>query len=188
VVSVSAPHGTAVQQASAARFMPVSRSVDRPEIDQVTEAVTTRSGELTSTHQARLKQERALKAAAERARKKAAAERRKKIRALGYEPGTTEPRAIARQMMANKYGWGAGQFDCYNSLIMSESAWSVTATNPSSGAYGIPQSLPGNKMATKGSDWRTNPATQIAWGLQYVRDVYGTPCSAWSFKQGNNWY
>jgi hypothetical protein len=66
--------------------------------------------------------------------------------------------------------------------------WRVDATNPSSGAYGIPQALPGSKMATIASDWRTNPATQIIWGIEYMKDRYGSPCAAWSFKSANGWY
>lgn len=107
---------------------------------------------------------------------------------LGYEPGTTDPREIARQMMLNRYGWGAEQFACYDKIIMRESRWNPYADNPHSSAYGIPQALPGKKMASFGSDWRTNPATQIAWGLWYVKDRYGTPCHAWGFKASHGWY
>ncbi|PKQ33013.1 MAG: hypothetical protein CVT62_02940 [Actinobacteria bacterium HGW-Actinobacteria-2] len=110
------------------------------------------------------------------------------IKALGYEPGTTDPREIARQMMTNKYNWGEDQFTCYNNIIVRESNWIVTADNPHSSAYGIPQALPGKKMASFGADWRTNAATQIAWGLWYVKDRYGTPCQAWSFKRAHGWY
>jgi hypothetical protein len=85
-------------------------------------------------------------------------------------------------------GWGSGQFSCLNSLWNKESNWKVTADNPTSSAYGIPQALPGRKMASAGSDWRTNPATQIEWGLEYIADRYGTPCSAWGHSQRNNWY
>jgi hypothetical protein len=69
-----------------------------------------------------------------------------------------------------------------------ESGWNQFAENPSSGAYGIPQALPGSKMVSAGADWRTNPATQITWGLGYIRDRYGSPSAAWSFWQANNWY
>lgn len=142
---------------------------------------------LQTQRAAQEKQQRKLEA--ERAVARQAREREEqRIRRLGYEPGTTRPREIARQIMRNRHGWGADQFDCYDRLIKSESQWQVDATNPSSGAYGIPQSLPADKMASVAHDWRTNPATQIIWGLGYVEDVYGTPCSAWSFKQGNNWY
>ncbi len=98
-----------------------------------------------------------------------------------------DPRAIGRALLA-EYGFGAEQFSCLDSLYLSESGWRVDADNPSSSAYGIPQALPGSKMATAGADWATNPVTQIRWGLGYIRDRYGTPCGAWSFKQSNNWY
>jgi hypothetical protein len=125
------------------------------------------------------------------AAKKAAAEKAAIKRALanrGYAPGTTDPRDIARQILKNKYGYGSSQFDCFNNIIMRESMWRVNATNPSSGAYGIPQALPGSKMATVASDWRTNPATQIIWGIEYMKDRYGSPCGAWGFKSSHGWY
>ncbi|GLJ60683.1 hypothetical protein GCM10017576_08120 [Microbacterium barkeri] len=96
--------------------------------------------------------------------------------------------ATARTMAAEQYGWGDGEFSCLVSLWNKESGWSYTATNPSSGAYGIPQSLPGDKMATAGADWQTNASTQIAWGLEYIAAAYGTPCSAWGHSQATDWY
>ena len=112
-----------------------------------------------------------------------------RIAEQGYDPKTaTTPREIGQQLAANLYGWTGSQWQCYDNLIMSESRWVVDATNPTSGAYGIPQSLPGSKMASEGQDWRTNPATQIRWGLKYVQQRYGTPCAAWSFKQARNYY
>ena len=98
-----------------------------------------------------------------------------------------DPRTIARAMLPN-FGFGSDQFSCLDSLYVSESDWNVHADNPSSSAYGIPQALPGSKMATAGSDWEDNAATQIRWGLGYIKSSYGTPCSAWSFKQGHNGY
>jgi hypothetical protein len=135
--------------------------------------------------QAKIKAELAA-AAKKAAEEKAALERAIKNR--GYEPGVTDPKEIARQILKNKYGYGSGQFDCFNNIIMRESKWDVNATNPSSGAYGIPQALPGSKMATIASDWRTNPATQIIWGIDYMKDRYGSPCSAWGFKASHGWY
>lgn len=82
----------------------------------------------------------------------------------------------------------ADQFSCLERLWQRESGWRTTAGNKFSGAYGIPQSLPGSKMAAFGSDWRTNPETQIKWGLSYIRGRYGTPCSAWNHSQGYGWY
>jgi hypothetical protein len=138
-----------------------------------------------AAQQAKIKAELAA-AAKKLAEEKAARERALKNR--GYLPGTTDPKAIARQILNNKYGYGSNQFDCFNNIIMRESKWRVNATNPSSGAYGIPQALPGSKMATIASDWRTNPATQIIWGIEYMKDRYGSPCGAWSFKSANGWY
>lgn len=97
------------------------------------------------------------------------------------------PRAVGRALVAQR-GWGAEQFACLDKLWTKESNWQVNANNPSSSAYGIPQSLPGSKMSSHGSDWRTNPATQIAWGLDYIDDRYGSPCSAWAHSRANNWY
>ena len=87
-----------------------------------------------------------------------------------------------------QYGWGDGEFACLNSLWAKESGWNYQAYNASSGAYGIPQALPGSKMGAYGSDWRTNPATQIKWGLNYIDGRYGSPCSAWSTAQSQGWY
>ena len=98
-----------------------------------------------------------------------------------------DARSIARSMLSS-YGWGDDQWGCLESLWMKESGWNHTAMNPSSGAYGIPQSLPGSKMASAGADWQTNPATQIAWGLGYISERYGSPCNAWAHSQAVNWY
>jgi hypothetical protein len=91
--------------------------------------------------------------------------------------------AIGRKMLNNP-----GQWPALKELWTRESGWSVTADNPSSDAYGIPQALPGSKMASAGSDWKTNPATQIRWGLGYIQDRYGTPSAALSFHNSHNWY
>jgi hypothetical protein len=90
--------------------------------------------------------------------------------------------------MLADYGWSSDQFSCLDSLYTRESNWNVSATNAYSGAYGIPQALPGDKMASYGADWQTNPATQLEWGLAYIQDRYGSPCGAWSFWESNNWY
>jgi hypothetical protein len=90
--------------------------------------------------------------------------------------------------MLATYGWADDQFVCFDKIITQESGWNVSATNKSSGAYGIPQALPGSKMASAGADWQTNPATQIKWALGYVQSRYGTPCGAWSFKLAHGWY
>ncbi len=97
-----------------------------------------------------------------------------------------DARGIARAMLPT-FGWSAGEFPCLDSLWARESGWRVTAAN-GSGAYGIPQALPGSKMAAYGSDWQTNPRTQITWGLHYIQGRYGSPCGAWSHFQSNGWY
>ena len=98
-----------------------------------------------------------------------------------------DPRAIAKALLA-EFGFGPDQFGCLDSLYSRESGWRVNADNPYSSAYGIPQALPGSKMASAGSDWATNPVTQIRWGLGYIQDRYGSPCGAWSHSQGHGWY
>lgn len=98
-----------------------------------------------------------------------------------------DPKAVARAMVADR-GWNDTQFQCLVKLWQKESNWNYAARNRSSGAYGIPQSLPGSKMASAGADWQTNPATQITWGLGYIASVYGTPCNAWGHSQRVNWY
>ena len=87
-----------------------------------------------------------------------------------------------------EYGWSESDFQCLVKLWNRESNWRVTAKNPSSGAYGIPQSLPASKMASAGSDYLTNYKTQINWGLSYIKSRYGTPTAAWNHSQRTNWY
>jgi len=94
----------------------------------------------------------------------------------------------AQLWINQEYGWGDKQFSCLETLWFRESNWNHKATNPTSGAYGIPQSLPGRKMATFGDDWKTNPATQIKWGASYIEDRYDTPCEALDFFYARNWY
>ncbi|MCH1868137.1 lytic transglycosylase domain-containing protein [Nocardioides sp. CFH 31398] len=103
------------------------------------------------------------------------------------ELSDSDPRDIAQALLP-EYGFSSDQFSCLDSLWTKESGWSVTADNPTSSAYGIPQSLPGEKMASEGADWATNPETQIRWGLGYIQDRYGSPCGAWSHSVANNWY
>jgi len=97
-------------------------------------------------------------------------------------------RGIAASIAASTYGWGAGQFSCLDSLWERESGWDVHASNSSSGAYGIPQALPGSKMSAYGGDWRDSAATQVEWGLDYIADRYGDPCGAWDAVRSKGWY
>lgn len=90
--------------------------------------------------------------------------------------------AMARQMVP------AGQFQCFSNIVNHESSWNYTATNASSGAYGLFQALPASKYSSAGADWQTNPATQIKWGLNYMNERYQSPCGAWDFWQANHWY
>jgi beta-glucosidase-like glycosyl hydrolase len=140
------------------------------------------------------KAEAARKAAAQKAaeqaaaaRKAAAAQQAKKAQAAAVTTPTGSPKQIAQQMLS-KYGWSQSQFSCLEPLWFHESGWNPAAENPSSGAYGIPQALPGSQMASAGPDWRTNPATQIRWGLNYIQSRYGSPCGAWAHEQADNWY
>ena len=90
--------------------------------------------------------------------------------------------------MLGSFGWSSGQFSCLDPLWAHESGWSVTAYNPGSGAYGIPQALPGSRMGSAGPDWQANAATQIRWGLEYIKGTYGSPCAAWDHEQATGWY
>jgi hypothetical protein len=98
-----------------------------------------------------------------------------------------DPRTLARALLS-EFGFAADQFGCLDSLWTRESNWNVVADNPTSDAYGIPQALPGSKMASAGADWVTNPVTQIRWGLGYIEDRYGSPCGAWGHSQRVGWY
>jgi hypothetical protein len=101
------------------------------------------------------------------------------------EPGSAKSIALG---MVTARGWNTSQYNCLVSLWTKESSWNLRASNSSSGAYGIPQALPGSKMASAGSDWQTNAATQISWGLGYISGRYSTPCGAWTHSQAVGWY
>lgn len=159
---------------------------DTPVVIAIREAAAARAAEAEAA---------AIQEAAAAAAEAAAAERARTAQAvLAAAPvysGDTSvgaAQAIARTMMAQRYGWGDDQFACLVSVWNRESGWRVAAYNASSGATGIPQALPGTKMATAGADWRTNPATQISWGLGYVASRYGTPCVAWQHLSSTGWY
>ncbi|MGW7380046.1 aggregation-promoting factor C-terminal-like domain-containing protein [Streptomyces sp. NPDC054794] len=96
---------------------------------------------------------------------------------------TSSAQAIAHKMIPD-----AAQYTAFSKIVEHESGWNTSATNSSSGAYGLVQALPGSKMASAGSDWKTNPATQIKWGLDYMNSRYGSPADAWNFWQANGWY
>jgi hypothetical protein len=149
---------------------------------------------------------RAERAAARRAARRAAARRAAALRAQQAAAAATPPPSPSSQSsggsaprpsgnpqqiaagMLGSFGWSSSEFGCLVSLWNVESGWNVYAANPSSGAYGIPQALPGSKMASAGPDWQSNAATQIRWGLGYVKSLYGSPCGAWSHEQADGWY
>jgi hypothetical protein len=97
------------------------------------------------------------------------------------------PQQIAEAMLGS-FGWSSSQFSCLEPLWAHESGWSVSAYNAGSGAFGIPQALPGSRMASAGPDWQTDAATQIKWGLEYIKGTYGSPCGAWAHEEATGWY
>ncbi|MGW5968901.1 aggregation-promoting factor C-terminal-like domain-containing protein [Streptomyces sp. NPDC055186] len=108
---------------------------------------------------------------------------------IAATPAQAAPTAAASaQATAQQMIGDSAQYQCFSNIVQRESGWNPTATNPSSGAYGLVQALPATKMASAGSDWKTNPTTQIQWGLGYMNERYGSPCEAWDFWQSNNWY
>jgi Transglycosylase SLT domain len=194
IVEISAPAAaSAVDDLAAERALAntrANRELTRAQVVAARQAAK-RAESLGKQTKAIAAQHAKIKAEIAAAAKKAAEEKAARARALanrGYEPGVTDPREMARQILRNKFGYGSNQFSCFDNIIMRESKWDINATNPSSGAYGIPQALPGSKMASEGSDWRTNPATQIIWGIKYMKDRYGSPCAAWGFKSSHGWY
>ena len=125
--------------------------------------------------------------AAARAAARAAPQKQASAAAAPAATPAGSPQQIAEGMLGS-YGWSSSRFSCLQPLWNAESGWNVSATNTSSGAYGIPQALPGSKMASTGADWQTDAATQIRWGLGYIRSVYGSPCGAWSHEQAYGCY
>jgi hypothetical protein len=103
-------------------------------------------------------------------------------------PARHTPRHIAKAMLSHRFGWKAWQFKYLNRLWATESGWNRYATNPYSGAYGIPQAVPGNKMSSAGPDWQWNARTQIRWGMRYIQDRYRTPYWAWRHLHACGWY
>lgn len=143
----------------------------------------------------------AARAAAERAAAQRAAARQAAANAAAAQTTTAKttvsssaavqpsgsPQQVALAMLGS-FGWSSSQFSCVVSLWARESGWNIYASNPSSGAFGIPQALPGSKMASAGADWQSNAATQIRWGLGYIQQTYGSPCAAWDHSEAVGWY
>ena len=188
------------QTAVGALKLVVTASLARPMAD-VADQQGSAAIFLEHAHQVRLVQARvaiaqrqaASKRAAELAAKKAAATAAAQSPAAAQTAAVTvpaaagSPRQIAAAMLGS-FGWSASQFSCLEPLWAHESGWSVSAYNAGSGAFGIPQALPGSRMASAGPDWQTDAATQIKWGLQYIKGTYGSPCGAWAHEEATGWY
>jgi hypothetical protein len=130
-------------------------------------------------------------AAKKKAEQEAAAKKKAEEAAAAKKKAQAEysgtPQQIA-QAMLGQFGWSSNQFSCLDPLWEEESGWNVYAENPGSGAYGIPQALPGSRMASAGPDWESSAYTQIKWGLEYIQGSYGSPCGAWAHEEADGWY
>jgi hypothetical protein len=172
-------------EAAGAPRLPIESQVADQLARPVAEAENEQGNAALAQHafQLRLIQTRAAIARRQAARKRAA----ELAASKAVSAASGSPRQIARAMLGS-FGWSSSQFSCLDPLWEHESRWSVTAANPGSGAFGIPQALPGSRMATAGPDWQTSAATQITWGLRYISGTYGSPCAAWSHEQAAGWY
>ena len=166
-------HAAAVQQAT--RLNLAEQAVIIEETDRAAAA-----------HAAVTAARAAAKRAAARRAARQSAERQAVAETVLQQAPAGAPQQIAQQLL-DQDGW-AGEFACLDDLWGQESGWNVYAENPSSGAYGIPQSLPGSKMSSAGPDWQSDAATQISWGLGYIRATYGSPCAAWGHEEATGWY
>ncbi len=191
----------AQRAADAARSRAADLAAQAADLDRRVGTLRERAARLGTRRAAGLRAEAAARAAAAAAERRRAEAAARAAHDHAAQAGASAPvvgggggspagaQATARSMMAG-HGWDAAQFGCLVQLWNGESGWSWSATNPSSGAYGIPQALPSWKMATAGSDWLTNPTTQVRWGLDYVARAYGSPCAAWSawLARSPHWY
>ncbi|TFC52938.1 hypothetical protein E3T26_14795 [Cryobacterium sp. TMT1-21] len=155
-------------------------------LDEISSLTSKTKTETTALAAAAAEADRAAAAAAVAA---AAAAEANRVTSLAAGNTPAGAKATAQAMALSQYGWGSDQFSCLSQLWQKESEWKYDAVNSNGGATGIPQALPGSKMASAGTDWATNATTQIAWGLQYIKaSSYGTPCAAWAHSQAVNWY
>jgi hypothetical protein len=180
-------HHKTVTKTEASRYATLGTAVQKRGKDgvkTVVQRVTTVDGAVTARKTVSAKSTAAVTTVLVKGTKKHPAKTVAKSSA-GATPSGAQ--AIGRSLAA-KRGWGADQFQCLVTLWNRESGWRVNAANGSSGAYGIPQSLPGSKMASAGADWRTSATTQITWGLNYIAGSYGSPCGALSHSYANGWY
>jgi len=198
-VADSEPFALSAAAVSQAALSAKESFADNSRISSERAGVNARRAALDAKAQAEAKAKADVAAAAAKAKAAAVAKARvaaaqkaarDKQRASLIASAQADPRSAARAMMSD-YGFSSNeQWNCLNLLWEGESAWNFKAENPSSGAYGIPQSLPARKMASAGADYRSNPVTQIKWGLGYIKQSYGTPCGAWEFWNNRfpHWY
>ncbi|MEV7902221.1 lytic transglycosylase domain-containing protein [Streptomyces anulatus] len=172
--TADALHVQAAAQAAAHRRAEAKAAAKR---QAAAEAAAKREAEAAARRAALVEQQARAQAARERAEQRAARSAPRASTAT-----VSGARSYARSRLSGD------QYACLDRLIHRESGWNHRATNPSSGAYGLMQALPGSKMSSAGADWRTNPVTQIRWGLSYISSRYGNPCGAWNFWQQNRWY
>ncbi|MFJ5957596.1 hypothetical protein ACIQC5_16760 [Paenarthrobacter sp. NPDC092416] len=178
----AAAQAEAAQQAAAEKATAAKAAAEKAAADQA--AAAKAAAEKAAADQAAAEKAAAEQAAAAKAAEAAAAAAAAAPKAVD-DPAAAK--AYAASILAN-YGWGSGEMTALNTLWEKESNWKTTALNTSSGAYGIVQSLPASKMATAGADWETNYQTQIKWGLNYIKERYGSPSAALAFHLANNWY
>lgn len=176
--AASMPSQLSAEAAAEAAAQADADALDRQAIRDISARAAIQDAELAAQ-----RQQEAAEAAARAQAEAEAAFRREQLSVQAQ----ADPKGAAQAMLAD-HGWDDEQFVCLDKLWTRESNWIHTADNPTSSAYGIPQALPGKKMATEGADWETNPATQIRWGLGYIADVYGSPCKAWAHSEATNWY
>ncbi|WP_416403320.1 hypothetical protein [Arthrobacter sp. LFS091] len=182
----------AADRAAADKAAADKAAADKLAADQA--AAAQAAADKAAADQAAAEKAAADKAAADAAAKQAAdaaAAAAAQAAAAAAAPKAVDDPAAAKAYAASilgSYGWGAGEMTALNTLWEKESGWRTTATNASSGAYGIVQSLPAGKMASAGADWQTNYQTQIKWGLNYIKERYGSPSAALAFHLANNWY
>jgi hypothetical protein len=191
---------TAMQvPASQDKATPASASIERVQAfeansikynrqQSIDQASRSKARKLEAARLARIKAAKAAAAKAEAARVAKAQAAKKKAAKTVYvgRVSSAGNRALGKQMAAQR-GWTGQQWYCLERLWTRESNWRTNADNPNSSAYGIPQAM-GGAMASAGADWRTNPATQIRWGLGYIGNRYGTPCGAWGHFLSHHWY
>ena len=191
------PAADSVKAASAGQLQLDSSGADAPQrVATADFAIRGDQARVLAAQEAAARQAAARRAAAAAARQRAAEQQAAQQQQPQSQPSQAAPAPVtpsgaAQQIalgMLGSFGWSSSQFSCLVSLWNQESGWNVTASNPSSGAYGIPQALPGSKMASAGPDWQTDAATQIRWGLGYIKADYGSPCGAWAHEEADGWY